>query len=224
MCCCFFYICCFCCFTKLNTKTLEIILIVFHSIATLFLFCSFFIFKWQSFEGKFLAINLILFILIELISIACLVFSILLLIWRAKNKIKIKKIKDIAITISVIGFTFAILLIALTIIEEFVFLYFLPEDNLTLAFGIIIFSVLELTTFLEIGIWYIEKNRVELGLDIPPPENTGYRATVRQTTSSGRKTMYEPNKRKKNVNKLIYISDDVTFIESPGPEFEVISI
>ena len=96
---------------------------------------------------------------------------------------------------------------------------------MTYFFGLIDFSVLELTTFLEIGIWYIEKNRVELGLDIPPPENTGYGgATVRQTTSSGRKTMYEPNKRKKNVNKLIYISNDVTFIESPGPEFEVISI
>ena len=95
---------------------------------------------------------------------------------------------------------------------------------MTYFFGLIDFSVLELTTFLEIGIWYIEKNRVELGLDIPPPENTGYRATVRQTTSSGRKTMYEPNKRKKNVTKLIYTSDKVTFIESPESEFEVISI
>ena len=77
---------------KLNTKTLEIILIVFHSLAILFLFFSFFIYNYEVF-GKFLALDLILFILMELISIACLVFIILLLNWRIKNKIKSGKIK-----------------------------------------------------------------------------------------------------------------------------------
>ena len=226
MCCCF-YVACFCCFTKLNTKTLEIILIVFHSIAVFFLFCSFFAYNWKVFK-KALAINIILFILMELISIACLVFSILLLVWRTKNLIKIKKRKQTAKTISMIGFIFAIILIAATIIEEYVFLYFSEftnEDDMTFFFGILTLSILELTTFLEIGIWHIEKNRVEFSLDIPPPPNSNsYGATVRQTSSTARKTIYEPNKRKKNDIELKHIFNRQKFFVLNESEIEVISI
>ena len=143
--------------------------------------------------------------------------------------------KHKAITISLLGFIFAILILSLTFIEEFVFFYFFSKEtieNITLAdydmsyyFGIITFSILEVTTFLEIGIWYIEKNRVELGLDIPPPNNKfSYRTEVKQTTSSGRKTIYEPNKRKKSGTKLKDISNNKIFLELHESEFEIISI
>ena len=221
MCCCCFYFCCFCCFNRLNTKTLEIILTVFHSIAILFLFCSFFIFDWNIFQ-KTLAINIILFILLELLSIACLVFTILLLVWRIKKKINIKKTKDTAMILSLLGFIFAIILIVITVIEEFVFIYFTEfnvEDDMTILFGIIVFSVLEVTSFLEIGVWNIEKNRVELCLDFPPPLNLKYGAP-----SSGRNKLYEPKKRIKNISGLKYISDNQTFLQLNEFEIEIISI
>ena len=221
MCCCCFYFCCFCCFAKLNTKVLEIILIVFHSIATLFLFCSFFIFDWTIFQ-KTLAINIILFILLELFSIACLVFTILLLVWRVKKKIKIKKTKDIAMTLSLIGFIFAIILIVITVIEEFVFIYltdFTLDNGMTFFFAVLTFSILEVTTFLGIGIWHIEKDRVELNLDFPPPETHKFGAP-----SSGRNKLYEPKKRIKDVTELKYISDNRTFLQLHDFKIEVISI
>ena len=131
-------------------------------------------------------------------------------------------------TISMVGFILSILLIAITIIEEIVFLYFSDfnyyKDGLTLFFGLITLSVLEVTTFLEIGIWHIEKNRVEFSLDIPKPEiENGYGVAVRQITSTARRAIYEPNKRKKFDTELENISDEPPFSEQNKSEIEVIS-
>ena len=131
-------------------------------------------------------------------------------------------------TISMLGFIFSIILIAITIFEEFVFLYFSEfsfEDDMTYFFGIITLSILEVTTFLEIGIWHIEKNRVEFGLDIPPPNNSNsYGATVRKVLSTERKTVYEPKKRKKKDIELKHIFNKTKFLVLNESKIEVISL
>lgn len=75
---------CCCCFNNLSSKASEIILISIHSVAIVLVECCFIIIVWK----KISIANLIIFIFILLFNLICLIFVIIIRIWRAKNLIK----------------------------------------------------------------------------------------------------------------------------------------
>ena len=107
-------ICCACCFGTALTKTLEIILIIFHSIGSSLLLLSLIIIKWSKISNA----NLAIFIIMFLISIANLIIIILLRLWRAKNLIKTSH-KKTGLILSTIAFILTIILLILNIVEEY---------------------------------------------------------------------------------------------------------
>ena len=159
------YCCCFFCFGKVSAKTLEIFLIVSHSIGIILLLSCLILTKWATIP--FSNVNLFLFILMELFYIACLVFSILLRLWRAKNIIKSGKIKIIAIIISLIGYILIVSFFAILFVEEIFFVYRMSEEFALNYFSLV---VLEISSILGILLWINIKYRVNLGLDGPLPE------------------------------------------------------
>lgn len=78
------YICCACCCQAVTSKTLEINLIVLHSIGAALLILSLAFIKWSNLP----IINLIFFLILLVISLTCLIFIILIRMWRANNTIK----------------------------------------------------------------------------------------------------------------------------------------
>ena len=118
------YICCVCCCQTVMTKTLEINLIVIHSIGVLFLLLSLIILKWSYLP----IINLIVFLILFFINIACLIFIIFIRIWDSKNTIKtINKSKGIAF--SNICFALLIFCIIGCLIEDFALIYGIRKAN-----------------------------------------------------------------------------------------------
>ena len=117
MCC---YICCCClfCFRPLQAKTLEIILIIFHSIDAAFLLCCLIAIDWKTLSLT----NLIFFILMLFIATTLLVFIILLRYWRGAGAIKGAK-KKAGIILSKIGFILIILFLVVCIVEEFIYVF-----------------------------------------------------------------------------------------------------
>ena len=162
------YFCCFFCFSKASAKTLEIILIVFHSIGIILLLCCLILIKWHTIP--FSKVNLFLFILMELICIACLVFSFLLRLWRAKNIIKSGKTKILAITISLIGYILITSFFAILFVEDIFAVYRINKDSEESFFTYFSLIVLELISILGIDLWANVKCRVNLGLDGPLPQ------------------------------------------------------
>ena len=110
--------CCCCCFNNLQSKTLEILAIVFQSISLFFLFCTLAIIKWS----KIPVANLILFILMLIINILIIIFTSFIRYWRAKNLIKNTK-KIIGQCFSLTCFVLIIICFILCVIEEFVISY-----------------------------------------------------------------------------------------------------
>ena len=204
-CCC----CCCCCFNKLNAKTLEIIMIVFHSVDTALILISTCVMHW-----KYFPIYIpILYIITLLISIALLVFIILLRYWRAANIIKNRMYKT-ANLIGTIGFSLIIFFFAFCIIEEFIIVYFgfygyefynscySSECDLDILMFYLTFSALEITLMLGMYIWYVLRERIELKIDGPVEHGNNNYAGKRQTTGTSRKMMGEPCKKKLIVNQL----------------------
>ena len=206
-CCCW----CCCCFKKLNAKTLEIILIVFHSVDSALLLISTCVMNWD-----YLPIYIfILYIFALSISIALLVFIILLRHWRAALLIKNRMYKK-AFVISTIGFSLIIFFFVFYIIEAFNIVYFRVHYQEFIDFcnsktnGCLLdtlmfylaFSVLELTLTLGMYIWYVLRERIELKKDGPIERgNNNYPIEI-QTTGTNRKMMGEPCKKKLIVNQL----------------------
>ena len=113
-----FCCCCSCCLDNLSSKTLEILLIAFHSIGVSFLICSLVIISWS----KISYINLILVLLILLINVLCLIFIVFIRIWRKKKTIQtIKKKKGIIF--SKISIIILIICFIISVIEEFILSY-----------------------------------------------------------------------------------------------------
>ena len=113
-----FCCCCSCCLDNLLSKTLEILLISFHSIGILFLICSLVVISWS----KISYINLIFFILILIINVICLVFIVFIRIWRQKKTIQTIK-KKMGIIFSKISIVILIICLVISVIEEFILSY-----------------------------------------------------------------------------------------------------
>lgn len=118
------YICCACCCNSVLTKTLEINLIVIHSIGVFFVLLSLIIVKWSNLP----IINLILFLILFLINLACLIFIIFIRIWRSKNTIKTTN-KGKGIVFSNFAFVLLILCIIACFIEDFALSYAISKLN-----------------------------------------------------------------------------------------------
>ena len=206
-CCCF----CCCCFNKLYAKTLEIFLIVFHSLDTALLLISTCVMSW-----KYIPIYILfLYIFSLLISIALLVFIILLRYWRSANIIKNRMHKK-GVVISTIGFSFIIFFFVFCIIEEPFIIYlgfgdeefinFCEDKNdgcfLEVLMLYLTFSALEITLMLGMYIWYVLRERIKLRTDGPVEHGNNNYAVERQTTGTSRKMMGEPCKKKLIVNQL----------------------
>ena len=77
-------LCCACCCQNESTKGLEINLIFINSFGVFLLLLNLIIIKWSYLP----IINLIMFLILFFINIACLIFIIFIRIWNSKNTIK----------------------------------------------------------------------------------------------------------------------------------------
>jgi len=109
---CCYSICCAICFNKALSKTLEINLIIFNSIAVFFILLSLIIIEWKEISTA----NIVFFILMFLMSICCLIFSIFIRLWRSKDLIKTSK-KDTGYRFAMAGLTLTIINFVVTLIE-----------------------------------------------------------------------------------------------------------
>ena len=109
---CCYSICCALCFNRALSKTLEINLIVYNSIAVFLILLSLIIIKWKEISS----VNIVFFILMFLMCISCLIFSIFLRLWRSKGVIKTSK-KDTGYRLAVSGLTLTIINFVLCLIE-----------------------------------------------------------------------------------------------------------
>ncbi len=104
------------CFNSALSRTLEITLIVLDSIAFVLYFLCLVIIKWKELSK----INVVFFVFMFLMVVACLVFSILIRLWRSKNLIKTLK-KNVGGNLALSGFIIVIVHFVLCLIEEIVF-------------------------------------------------------------------------------------------------------
>ena len=117
-------ICCACCFGTALSRSLEIILIIFHSIGSFSILLCLIIIKWS----KISQANLALFIIMLLLSLTNLIIIILLRLWRSKNVIKTIR-KRAGVILSTIAFILTIILLILTMIEEYILTYGFRRAN-----------------------------------------------------------------------------------------------
>ena len=192
--CCYFYCCfCCCCFKNLYTKTLEMLLIIFHSLDIILLLLSLIICRFLEIEylGE---VNFVFFLLMLLMSITLLTFAIILSVWRAKNLIKYKYKKK-GITISTISFGLIIFFLFFCIASEFIYIFSYVSFIIAGYFmAYLTFIYLEFSIIIGQVVWYYLKQRIEYGYDTPIPENliNGNQTTTTYT----RRYNYEPCKRK----------------------------
>ena len=100
------------CFNRSLSKTLEINLIVYNTIAVILIFLSLIIIKWKEISSA----NLVFFILMFLMCICCLIFSICLRLWRSKGLIKTSK-KNTGYRLAVSGLTLTVINFVVCLIE-----------------------------------------------------------------------------------------------------------
>ena len=184
------------CFGTGSSKSIEVLLIVVHSISFALLLLCLIIMKWKEIYTS----NLIFFILMLLISTVCLIFSILIRVWRYKNVIKSVK-RNIGTNLCTTSLVLVIIHFVLCIIEEIIFTISYNEVNfpcrdtdnyyyrrLKSDFDcrfvnsdyntkIIPFyqyfivyaslSCLEVFLILKMCVWYLLRTRVVSGLDDP---------------------------------------------------------
>ena len=109
---CCYSICGALCFSRALSKTLEINLIVYNSIAVILIFLSLVIIKWKEISSA----NIVLFILMFILCICCLIFSICLRLWRSKGLIKTSK-KNTGYRLAISGLTLTIINFVVCLIE-----------------------------------------------------------------------------------------------------------
>ena len=112
---CCYSICAAICFNGMQSKSLEINLIVYNSISLILFLISLIIIPWDELSKA----NLAFFIIMFLINIICLIFSSLIRYWRAKNLIKEEK-RSLGNSLSIAGSTLTIIQFILCIIEEII--------------------------------------------------------------------------------------------------------
>ena len=215
---------CICCCNKCLIDRLENFLLFFHSASTTFILCCLVIIKWSNLRFKIA--HLILFILMELIYLVCLIFATLLSLWRAKNEIKSKNIKEKAKTVALISFILIVSLLVIINLEIFLYFYEIfneekkdnydSDNEMTDEEFFILFltySVLEFNTIVGIIIWYNLKLRINYDINKPIPESKNDYASSTQQTTTERKLKYEPNKRKKIKSKIEKFSSNKIYEE-----------
>ena len=166
---CCYSICGYLCFNSSQSKTLEIVLIVFNSISFILLLLSLIMINWNEISKA----NLAIFIIMLLINIIYLIFPIFLRYWRAKNLIKEAK-KSIAYAFAIAGLILTIIQFILCIIEEILITYgyneAYNEEVITVTqyiIAYITFSYLEIALIWGNIIWYILRKRIQQQLDGP---------------------------------------------------------
>ena len=116
--------CCDCCCQSVTSKFLEIFLIVMHSIGVILLLLNLIILKWSLLPN----INLIVFLILFCLHIACLIFIIFIRLWRSKNTIKTTN-KSKGVIFSNICFALIIISFICCIIEDIALSYGITKAN-----------------------------------------------------------------------------------------------
>ena len=101
---------------KLSAKSIEICVIILSSFIFVLLFADLIVIKWSDLTKGSKRV-LVLFVFIFLLSIAILIFSILLRVWRAKDLIKKEK-KKAGKIIALLGIILSFVLVVFSSIES----------------------------------------------------------------------------------------------------------
>ena len=112
------------CFGTGSSRSIEVLLIVVHSVSTALIILSLATMKWKEIYSS----NLYFFIIMLIISIICLLFAILIRIWRAQNLIKNVK-RNTGITLCTTSLVLVVIHFILCIIEEIIFSISYQEVN-----------------------------------------------------------------------------------------------
>ena len=111
------FCCCVgCCFSSGTSKSLEVLLIVIHSVSFALTLVCLIIMKWKEIYIS----NLIFFIIMLIISVICLLFSILIRYWRSEDLIKNSK-RNIGTTLCTTSIVLVVIHFVLSVIEEIIF-------------------------------------------------------------------------------------------------------
>ena len=117
-------LCCACCCQTISTKTLEIFLLVIHSIEVVVLLLNLIILKWSYLP----IINLIMFLILFCFHIVFLIFIIFIRIWRSKNTIKTTN-KSKGVIFANICFALLIMSFIGCLIEDYALNYGISKAN-----------------------------------------------------------------------------------------------
>ena len=155
-----------CCFNNALTRALEISLIILNSISVFFLLLCLIVIKWKDIYTA----NVLLFILMLLLSVACLVLSSLIRYWRSINVIKTDR-KNTGACLSTLGLTFIIISFIACLIEVIILSisFNLKSSIKSVEYfsAYITFTYLEIALIIQMIIWTLLKNRIIASLDGP---------------------------------------------------------
>ena len=112
------------CFGTGSSRSIEVLLIVVHSVSTALIILSLATMKWKEIYSS----NLYFFIIMLIISIICLLFAILIRIWRAQNLIKNVK-RNTGMNLCTTSLVLVVIHFILCIIEEIIFSISYQEVN-----------------------------------------------------------------------------------------------
>ena len=208
-------------FKKSSSKCLEICLIVFNSLLFFFMLLSFILIKWAYISS----LNLIMFIFLFIIIIINIILSSFLRHWRNKDLIKTVK-KDKGTTLAKTGLGITIVLLILTIIEEFIFgLSPIKRKDESEVGSLIImiciayftFSFLEYFSIYGIILWCFLKERIINELDNPQTGNVVVVQPI-YVNGQGNVPIIDPNY---NVNgqgnvPIIYPNNNISPYNTPN--------
>ena len=185
------------CFGTGSSKSIEVLLIILHTVAFALTILCLAIMKWKELSSS----NLYFFIIMLVLSLICLIFAIIIRVWRAQNLIKSVK-RSIGTTLCTTSFVLVIIHFVLCIIEEIIFSIsyqdvnypcrgnddyyyyrrlksdvdcrFVNSDYNTKIIpfyqyfiAYITLTYLEIALIIKMCVWYLLKTRVINGLDNP---------------------------------------------------------
>ena len=185
------------CFGTGSSKSIEVLLIIVHSVSFALIILSLAIMKWKELYSS----NIYFFVIMLILSIICLIFAILIRVWRSKNLIKNTK-RNIGTTLCTTSLVLVIIHFVACVIEEIIFTisyqkvnfpckkyeddyyYRRLKSNIDCRFvksnyntKIIPFyqyfivyaslTYLEVALILKMCVWYLLRTRVINGLDDP---------------------------------------------------------
>ena len=185
------------CFGTGSSKSIEVLLIIVHSVSFALIILSLAIMKWKELSSA----NIYFFIIMLILTIICLIFAILIRLWRSQNIIKNTK-RSVGTSLCTTSLVLVIITFILCVIEEIIFTIsyqdvnfpcrdydndyyyrrlnsdvdcrFVKSDYNTKIIPFyqyfvvyITLTYLELALILKMCIWYLLRTRVINGLDNP---------------------------------------------------------